>query len=285
MKLINFYSSKRLNSLLEEMGAELKKIKSTNAWDNITDSKLAELLKKGEVEVSVDEILTKDGVFEYKGRKVIVYIRDQYAKYHTRGYKFHLTKCTAINNAFQNKRNSRYVVSLRTDGNFKINLLDDDQIVQKDLIEPMKVCKYCLGQLDYKKYKSMFNKEKNKICNEFNLEEFFSMYNHITNLNPNGYRSSTNAPLNIYNKGFKNISKSIRENKDFKCNDCGVDMSKKEHRKFSHVHHKDADKSNDNPANLEVLCIECHSNQPGHNRLKYSNDFRSFISKKSKGEF
>ena len=284
MKLIDFYQYEKLISLLKEMGADLKQIETPNIWEGIDDSKLAELLKTGEVEISIDEIKTKDGVFDYKGRKVIVYIRDQYAKYHSRGYKFHLTKCAAINNAFQNRRNSRYVVSLRTDGQFKINLLEDSVVIKKDLIEPMKVCRYCLGQLDYMQYKVHTTKIKTRICNDFDLEEYFSMFN-TTTLSPGGFRNANNAPLNVYSKNFHLKSKTIREKRNYECNDCGINMSKQEHRKFAHVHHRDGDKSNDNPNNLEVLCIECHSNQASHGRLKSNPDYRDFEMRKMNLEF
>ena len=284
MKLINFYEYERLSSLLKEMGAVLNQMKPKNSWEGIDDSKLVELLNTGEVEIPIEEIKTKGGIFEYKGRKVIVYIRDQYEKYHSRGYKFHLTRCNAIDNAFKNRRNSRYVISLRTDGQFKINLLNDNIVVKKDLVEPMKVCKYCLYKLDYKKYTAHPKKIKNTIYNDFNLEEYFSIYQY-TKLNNKNFRNSTSAPLNIYNKDFKLKSKSIREDKNYTCQKCLVNLSKKENRRFLHTHHKDGDKSNDNLTNLQVLCIECHSNQPGHERLKYGLDYRNFMTKKENFEF
>ncbi len=284
MKLINFYNSKQLNSLLEQMGAELKRIKTPNSWEGINDSKLDELRKTGEIEIELDEIKTKDGVFEYKGRKVIVYIRDQYFKYHSKGYKFHLTKCNTISTAFRNRRNSRYVVSLRTDGQFKINLFEDNVIVEKDLIEPMNVCKNCLEKIDYKKYKARPYHIKSKIYENFDLAEYFNQFKR-SNLNTGLFRNANNAPLNIYSKNFKLKSKTIREKKKYKCQNCGIDLSKLEHRKYAHVHHRDGDKSNDNPTNLEVLCIECHSNQPGHERLKYNSDYKDFTMKKKNLEF
>lgn len=284
MKLIDFYQFEKLNSLLKEMGADLKRIETPNSWEGIDDSKLAELLKTGEVEIDLNEIKTRDGVFEYKGRKVIVYIRDQYSKYHSKGYKFHLTKCNTISKAFQNRRNSRYVVSLRTDGQFKINLLDDNVIVKKDLIEPLKVCKNCLEQINYQKYKVHPYRIKQGIYEDFQLEEYFAMFRN-TELNTGLFRNANNAPLNVYNKNFDLKSKTIREQKNYECNDCGINMSKQEHRKFAHVHHRDGDKSNDNPTNLEVLCIECHSNQPGHERLKYNPDYRAFTMRKKNLEF
>lgn len=284
MKLIDFYQYEKLNSLLKEMGAELKPFKTPNIWDGIDDSKLAELLKTGEVEIDLDEIKTRDGVFEYKGRKVIVYIRDQYSKYYARGYKFHLTKCSTISKAFQNRRNSRYVVSLRTDGQFKINLLDDNVIVKKDLIEPLKVCKNCLEQINYKKYKARPYKIKQGIYEEFQLEQYFAMCRN-TELNTGLFRNANNAPLNIYNKNFDLKSKTTREKKNYECQNCGINMSKQVHKKFAHVHHRDGDKSNDNPNNLEVLCIECHSDQAGHGRLKISPDYRDFLTRKMNLEF
>lgn len=284
MKLINFYNSKQLNSLLEQMGAELKRIETPNSWEGIDDSKLAELLKTGEVEIELDEIKTKDGVFEYKGRKVIVYIRDQYSKYYSRGYRFHLTKCGTISKAFQNRRNSRYVVSLRTDGKFKINLLDDNIVVRKDLIEPLKVCKNCLEQINYKEYKDHPYRKKQTIFEDFDLAEYFNQFKQ-SNLNTGHFRNANNAPLNVYNKNFDLKSKTLREQKSYICEECGIDLSKQEHRKFTHVHHRDVDKSNDNLSNLEVLCIECHSNQPGHERLKSNPDYRDFTVRKKNFEF
>ncbi|XRE42278.1 hypothetical protein ACIVBQ_000482 [Tenacibaculum discolor] len=284
MKLINFYNSEKLNSLLEEMGAELKRIKTPNSWEGIDDSKLAELLKTGEVEIELGEIKTNDGVFEYKGKKVIVYIRDQYYKYYSRGYKFHLTKCNTIGRAFLNRRNSRYVVSLRTDGLFKINLMEDNQIVKEDLIEPMNVCKNCLEQVNYKEYKIHPYHIKTNIYENFDLAEYFNQFKD-SNLNTGLFRNANNAPLNVYNKNFNLKSKAIREKRNYICQDCEIDMSNNEHKKFAHVHHRDGDKSNDNPTNLEVLCIECHSKQPEHNRLKYTPDFRDFTIRKKNLEF
>jgi hypothetical protein len=284
MKLINFYEFEKLSSLLEEMGAKLTRIKSPNSWEGINDSKLAELINTGEVEIDIDEIKIKDGIFDFKGRKVIVYIRDQYSQYHSRGYKFHLTKCNTISKAFQNRRNSRYVISLRTDGQFKINLMDDNTIIKNDLIEPLKVCKNCLDQINYKKYRVHPYRLKLEIYDNFNLQEYFEIFKN-TNLNQSHFKNANNAPLNLYNNNFNLRSKTEREKKGYLCENCKVNLSLPEHKRFAHVHHKDGDKSNDNDSNLEVLCIECHSNQPSHVRLKHSPDYADFITRKAKQEF
>ena len=284
MKLINFYKSDRLNALLKQMGAELKKMESDNSWEAIDDSKLAELLKTGEVEIDVDEIETVDGVFQYKGQKVIVYIRDQYSKYHAKGYKFHLSKCSTISKAFQYKRNSRYVISLRTDGQFKINLIDDNVIVEKDLIERLQVCKNCLDHINYKAYRGNIYETKINIYNNFELLEYFNSFE-SSQLDANQYRNAYNAPLNVYNQSFNETSRLIKHKNDYVCSECNIDLSKQEHNKFAHTHHVNGDKSNDSESNLEVLCIACHADKPGHERLRYSPDFLEFKKLKSNYAF
>lgn len=278
MKLINFYNYKKLTSLLEKMGAELKTYHAPNDWQNI-DEKLDELLKVGEVEIEVDKIDLNDSVFEYKGQKVIVYIRDQYDKYYSKGYKFHLTKCDTIKKAFETKRNSRYVISLRTDGYFRINLMDDGRIIEKDLIEPLKVCKNCLKQINYNGYESVNYADKKIIYENFSLSEYFEQFK-SSNLNSSSFRSSENAPLNVYNINFKTTSQTIRQKRGYICSECNIDLSSKELRKFLHVHHINGDKSDDNPNNLQVLCIECHSNQPEHERLKHKLEYHQFLTLK-----
>ena len=276
MKLINFYESTSMNSLLKDMGAELKRMTVINHWERIDDDKLAELLKTGEVEIDLEEIDIKDGIFDYKGRKVIVYIRDQYSKYHSKGYKYHLTNCNTISKAFKNKRNSRYVISLRTDGKFKINLFDNNAIVKEGLIESLNVCKNCLDQVNYKRYKtSIYDKRKN-IYDNFSLIEYFDQFK-VSDLSENLFKTSNNAPLNTYSKNFSKISKQIRENRGYMCENCYINLYKIENRKFAHVHHIDGDKSNNNPANLQVLCIECHAELPGHNWLRNNPDYINFM--------
>ena len=281
MKLINFYESKKLNSLLEEMGAELKRIENTSIWDGIDDSKLRELLKTGEVEIELDDIdIGKGGVFEYKGRKVIVYIRDQYAKYYERGYKFHLAKCQTISSAFENRRNSRYVLSLRTDGTFKINLIEGNEIKKKDLIESLNVCKNCLTKINYNDYKNHYGYSKEKIYNDFDLAEYFDKYKQ-PKLSPGGFKDENTAQLNEYPANWSEISDEIRRKRNYICEGCKIDLSNKNLQKFSHVHHIDADKSNNKETNLKVLCIKCHSKEPGHEWLKHNPQYIEFQKYKS----
>ncbi|MCB4800252.1 HNH endonuclease family protein [Neotamlana laminarinivorans] len=276
MKLINFYEYQELSSLLEKMGAELKPMESNVAWNGIDDEKLKELLQTGETEISINEIDIIDGLINYKGENVIIYIRDQYEKYYERGYKFHLSNCRTIENARQNNRTSRYVVSLKTDGYFKINLLRDDVVIQRDLNEPLTVCKNCLTNLNFKGYADKTQSQKTQIFKNFKLSDFFNYYNdRPQNLNLFGFLNDNQAPINVYAHNFDKLSLQFRQKQKFVCASCKLNLS--EYQKYLHVHHKDGNKANNNILNLEALCIECHSNQPEHSRLKYNPDYTAFM--------
>jgi len=140
-----------------------------------------------------------------------------------------------------------------------------------------------LDKINYKDYKG--NKEQSKeekdlkkqiIFNEFNLNDFFSIYK-SQDISTTNFRSSNNAPINNYPSNFKEISKKVRGMKNYTCENCGINLSKKEHQKFCHCHHKNADKSNNSLSNLEVLCIECHVKKPMHAYLKISPDYKDFL--------
>lgn len=179
MKLIDFDDMPEMNDLLKTMGAKRVYWVIDNVWNAIDDDKLSEILAAGEVEVSIDEIddiEVIDGVFLYKGQRVIVYIRDQVYKYYEQGYKFHFTKCNTISDAFINKRDTRYVLSMRTDGYFSINLMDDGEVVQRGLVEPLRVCRNCLRSVNYQGYSTAGRERKDQIYEEFELEEYFKKY-------------------------------------------------------------------------------------------------------------
>ncbi len=192
MKLIDFDKQPELSALLNLMGAKLVRLQTGSSWESINDDKLSEILATGEVEVSIEElegIDLVDGVFEYEGQRVIVYIRDQINKYYSSGYKFHFTKCSTISEAFTYKRDSRYVLSMRTDGQFIINLVDNGEIVKKGLVEPLNVCRNCLRADDYQGYSTATRERKDQIYDRFDLNEFFKK-NKKGDLNRRDFRRS-----------------------------------------------------------------------------------------------
>jgi hypothetical protein len=281
MKLPDFHNHQLFNELLQKMGAELVEIKmESTPWQKIDTDDLLGRLNSIEgilVENIRDIKIQEDGTFEYKGQKVLVYIRDQrYNPRYGRGeYKFHISNCETINRYIQNNRFDRYVVSTRTDGKFLVNIKNSvtNSFEKKNVIMELKVCKNCLLNLSYKGYRGHYDPESIKIYNNFKLKEFFSQYSTRHTTTPT--HTDTNAPDDLYPDDFEQISRKIREECDWTCQNCGIKV-KPEHRNFLHIHHINGVKSDNKRTNLKCLCIKCHAEQPDHEHLQFSPDYFKF---------
>ena len=244
-----------LNRVLEKMGIEeLVEGPSSDGWDPIDivlTGRGIDLVDPSQI--TVDD----DGTLSYEGRKILVYIRDQYISYG--GYKFHVANCSTIQQMKKwNRFETRYVASTRTDGKFLVNIIDFDEIIESEekLIE-MSVCKNCLRHLNYKNY----DRNRKKVFDEFSLEEFFNIYSETTVSKPP--HTNRNAPLNVYQPDQSEHSHQCRERAGWRCQGCEI-LLEGEAGKFLHTHHINGDKTNNNPSNLRALCVDCHNEQAQH---------------------
>lgn len=275
MKLIDFIKSGYFIDLLNKMNAPLiDNWEASKDWKDLTDKEL-EIMSIEGIDVPVDDEnlkLSEEGHFLYKGKKVVVYIRDQrfYPKFGEPEYKFHITNCKTLMEMKQKNRfNSRYVVSNRKDGKFIVNLKNMSAgVINKGLENELKVCKYCLRSLSYKGYPGNLN-----VYNEFNLNEFFKV--NFTTVDKLPHNSAESAPLSVYPENWEQLSRGIKEEMGWICEKCGINL--KDNPKYLHTHHIDGNPSNNNFSNLKVLCIKCHSEEFIHSHLKFSPGFKKFM--------
>ena len=237
----------------------------TYNWDHLSERELQLLNTKG-IELNIDQLekcIQPDGSFEWKGQKVIVYIKDQWAKsfFGKSEYKYHIANCrTQVNMKLQGRIN-RYVISTRKDGLFEINLRDGRTrtVISKNVEKPMNICMNCLSTMlmshpsDYQ----FFN------YNNFNLERFLKTY--TTKIKSIPQFSNKTVPDDEYPDNWATISKTYRKSKNWECEDCGSDCSM--NRSFLHCHHK-GPKYDNNFDSLEALCKNCHRKRPGHQSMK-----------------
>ena len=75
---------------------------------------------------------------------------------------------------------------------------------------------------------------------------------------------------------WKKLSRQQREQEKWRCQACNLSLYR--HKYYLHTHHIRGTRYNE-PKDLRVLCIGCHSEQPGYNhyRLKGTRDYRGFI--------
>lgn len=265
-RLPDFSKSKLWNDLRSSMKVE-KDFELPALIINKISLEEIHQLRTASIDISnvKDFINPIDGTFEYKGQKVILYIKEQ--RYNDfmgmSKYKYHLCYCDTLDWMDNSGRFERYVVTQRTDGKFLVDVVDrlTGSYLEEDNLLEMDVCKNCLKKLsNHYPNEGLFRR-----FNVFDLDQFIKQYN--TNHIKKPTYTSHNQPKNKYPDNWKEMSSNLRREVNYICSSCGEDMS--ENKNLLHVHHIDGYKWNVKPSNLEVLCFDCHSNKPGHSKLKF----------------
>ena len=282
MKLPDFTTDDRLNSLRGAMHAELRSYRPAPRAKALTADEIERLAGEG-IEVPIENVqVLNDGTHFYKGRRVIVYIRDA-SEFSGRISlpKFHVAMCDTLERMISEGRyKKRYVVATRDDGLFRIHRVQNGKAYRAS-DEPLRVCQHCLQELDYKGFSLHLKKPTRQTRVEtFSIKEFFSEYGKSCVWAMPQF-DSDNAPANVYSPHFYRIAKTIKEQRGYRCENpnCRIDLSAPQNRKYLHAHHIDADKSDNHPTNIRLLCIRCHANEFQHSHLRESPDYNAFCRK------
>ena len=78
------------------------------------------------------------------------------------------------------------------------------------------------------------------------------------------------SALGSYTSDWPAISSKLRNELDYTCEQCGVNLTKQ--TKLLHVHHINGNKTDNSRKNLRALCADCHKKQPHHGHLYVSNE-------------
>lgn len=223
-------------------------------------------------EISTEQIQETNGLLTHAGRQVILYIKDHTSEQTpilskikedgSKGRKFHITDCKTLKDMRKINKFDRYVVTTNTSGYFKITGRTGYGGIEEDEVQ-LKVCRYCLGQLNYNEYSNSKHERKDSIVNNFNILEFFEQYSSFIRRLPSGIAKI--KPV-YYTEEWKEISSNYRKSLDYTCEECGVKLIN--HKHLLHVHHKNSIKGDNSSNNLIVLCYDCHKKQPNHQHMQ-----------------
>lgn len=256
MKLPDFSYDDVFKNLKKTMGV-VKDVEweAGNTWKGISREEMRMLAGRG-VDVDLKQIaIASDGTFEYKGLKVLLYIRDQQPNQDgtPKDYKYHVGNCSTLQSMRDQHRYERYVVTNNSSGDFFVNLINYGRSVGKALTLRLNVCRNCLTKLDFDGYASRGSKDL--VYRKFTLPEFFRRYQH-TSFPSLPERTPESQPLNEYTADWNEISLRVRRLKKFKCE--GERCRRRYTKNQLDVHHIDGQKWNNRPSNLMVLCLDCH---------------------------
>ena len=278
-KLPDFLKWSSLDTLRQKMGAPL-----TNNFvlaPIFSQISIIDQLNTGGVEIDLDEIsVHEDGTLLYRGYRGLLHIRDITSiAGDTRMPRYHLAYCQTLEKMKKNSRFDRYVVAQTTTGEFKVNIIDREVTSQNVRLN---VCQNCLDRIHWQGFSlsGMSRMERQNRVDGFSLPEFFKEYpRDLIGAKP--LHTSHTAPLNDYPKNWAELSKAIRLERGHQCESCKETFSQHDSR-FVHVHHRNGLKNDNRNANLAVLCIACHANQPEHGHLKAHPDYKLFIARHSR---
>lgn len=194
-----------------------------------------------------------DGIFSISSsgneRQVFLYMK----RYHIQQFglpRFHICKCQTIEAFIASGGFKSHYVKANT---VPVPVIDlDDSYIEKE-IPNLPLCSNCRSMI---KANADIDFDTNA-----SAEKFVEM---LKKSNNEAENENQEVDLFGYVKNWEFISKKFREEKNYTCENCGLQITNLYYRQYIHVHHINGNKLNNNYSNLICLCLYCHAHVDDH---------------------
>lgn len=252
---------------VRRMGAKPVEMDLDYEWKDV-DLELDTLLSSSGIEIDLTSVEAEEGLLNYRGRQVLLYIPDQSYRIDavlekpSSGSKFHIAECSKLEEMRASNRFERYKVTNNIEGVFDVFGTNRSKKVVEGKAK-LNVCRLCLNKLNYKNAANETVEGRNHIVEDFALDEFFTTYSSMFKYFP---KTNVKDAKRGYSKDWDKISRRVRRDAQYCCSHCKVDLKTSKH--LLHTHHLNSEKSDNRSENLIPLCADCHRKQPFHEHMQ-----------------
>lgn len=247
-----------------------KEVRDFDSRISISTSEIVLALQQG-IEIDLDQLNFDGGLLSYQGHQVLLYIPDQGVQLEEmvrtgdahKGKRFHVADCETLDSMRTKGRFERYVVTNNLSGSFSLTGRDPDTWAPISATGRLLVCRNCLKLLNYNAYINSSKAVQAEIWRGFSISAFFEKFSsHFKSLPMDAL---ARAEQHVYAPDWRHISERVRAERAWRCEQCRLDLV--DHRHLLHVHHVNGIRGDNSPANLRVLCKDCHRKQPLHDHM------------------
>ncbi len=225
------------------------------------------------------EVAQPGGAMLYRGRPVLVYIRDQMLrrnKYERGWYNpFHICYCKSLREAKEEHRyENRYVLTYDTSGEFLVNLnvREDNygsvytEAKEQHTYRRLKVCQTCLYELNWKGFRKYAGpgikwfeggdkRKRLQMAENFSINEFLQSVRKLQfqPMQIEGISASGGTTIKKYSLTAE-MKQQIKDSVNNICECCGETFTSRQ----LEIHHRNHNEGDNRRENLVVICKKCH---------------------------
>ncbi len=268
-----------LFAAVRQMGAEQMEPPPIRPLDSEPLDQIDIVLSETGIDVDLNDINTLTGLLAYKDRQVLLYIQDHGRQIRnvlrdgSLGKKYHVAFCQTLSEMKAKGRFERYVATTKTSGEFLISGFNIQTRKPDQGEARLQVCKNCLRYLNYQGYQQG-HQQNYKVFLNFSLAEFFATYSSFFPHLPSRMAGENDS---LYTPDWPLISGQYGAERNFCCESCGVNLT--DHKRLLHTHHRSGVKTDNRPANLQALCLDCHRRQPSHSFMPVRHEVMQLITR------